>query len=115
MKNLDPLRLKLVSANQEGYSASEDAENRFELNSREYVAWEYGFNRARKDDEKEERWNNLPWWRKMFCSLQMHKLGKTIRVPGRPKINCQSGEIVGRDPIILLKDCVFCGERIRIK
>ena len=98
----------ILGAVQEGRCSKLGDVNPYEPDDKKrYLGWEQGHKSVLQAHEERQRYKNSPWYRKVLCKLGIHNYSVSY-IPGRPHINPQTGNIIGRDPIITKYTCVCC-------
>lgn len=100
----------ILGAVQEGECSKLDDENPYKQNDVErYEGWKQGHKRIIQDHKQQERYANSSAWQKILCFFGVHKYNLQ-RIPGRPHIDCGTGLILRRDPVIEKYTCLCCGK-----
>ncbi len=100
----------ILGAVQIGTCADVSAVNPYEpKDKKRYLGWEQGHERAIKEYQQQQKYNNLSLFRKAMCIIGFHKHSLKL-IPGRPHINPKTGNIDKRDPIIKKYTCVYCDD-----
>ncbi len=76
---------------------------------KKYLGWQQGHSRVIEENQLQQKRVGSSWFRKLMCKLGIHKYNLK-RVPGRPHINPQTGNIDRRDPIIEKYTCICCSD-----
>lgn len=100
---------EILSAVQLGTCADLNEENPYKpRDKKRYLGWQQGHERVIEEHRLQRQRNDTSWFRKIMCKIGFHK-HKLKRIPGRPHIDTQTGNIDRRDPIIEKYTCV-CGD-----
>jgi len=114
MMNCDPQILEAVKDG-EGSNLGDvnpyiDLDQSVQDNLRKVAGWDAGYKLARQQENDMARWSRLSLFRKMLCTLDLHKEVFVGNMSGRPHLD-RSGTIVGRDAPRKIYDCAYCGFR----
>lgn len=108
MSMLQPSQV-ILGAVQLGACADLDDINPYEPEDKKrYLGWEQGHSRVIKEHRQQQIRDSASWFRKIMCRIGFHK-HHLKRIPGRPHIDPETGNVDKRDPIIEKYTCV-CGD-----